>query len=282
MGAGARPRIRRPPPNTTAEPTLTSYDTPHLPGLEHGRTATARDAGTDDTIVLPAVDALDWPAVAKELDSEGVAVTPPLLSPGDCEEVRALFDRDEVFRSTVDMGRHRFGSGRYRYFAAPLPPVVTALRRRLYPPLARIANQWAERLDRPRFPPTHAELTAACAAAGQLRPTPLLLRYGPDDYNCLHQDVYGELTFPLQVAIMLDRPDVDFTGGESVFVEQRPRAQSRPLVKRPGQGQALIFAVHDRPVRSARGWSRVMLRHGVSAVHDGERHVLGVIFHDAP
>ncbi|MEV6741486.1 2OG-Fe(II) oxygenase [Streptomyces sp. NPDC051104] len=250
--------------------------------MEHGRIPTAPDAGTGDTLDLPAVDALDWTSLGAELDAEGVAVTPPLLSPEACGEIRALFDRDDVFRSTVDMNRHRFGSGRYRYFAAPLPPVVSALRTRLYPPLARIANQWVERLDRPRFPQNHAELTAACAAAGQLRPTPLLLRYGPGDYNCLHQDVYGELTFPLQVAVMLDRPDVDFTGGESVFIEQRPRAQSRPVVKRPGQGQGLIFTVHDRPVRSARGWSRYMLRHGVSAVHDGRRHVLGVIFHDAP
>jgi hypothetical protein len=276
------PRLRRPPPSTTAEPTLTRYEAPHLPGIEHGRISITPAAGTDDTIELPAVDSLDWAALTAALDAEGVAVTPPLLSPHTCAELRALFDRDDAFRSTVDMSRHRFGSGRYRYFAAPLPPVVVALRKRLYPSLARIANQWAERLNGPRFPGTHTELAAACAAAGQLRPTPLLLRYDAGDYNCLHQDVYGELTFPLQVAVMLDRPDVDFTGGESVFVEQRPRAQSRPVVKQPAQGQGLIFAVHGRPVPSARGWSRVVLRHGVSAVQDGRRHVLGVIFHDAP
>ncbi|WP_431032193.1 2OG-Fe(II) oxygenase [Streptomyces sp. P6-2-1] len=233
-------------------------------------------------IALPALDRIDWSALGKAIDQEGVAVTPPLLTPEQCADVRALFTRDEAFRSTVDMRRHRFGSGRYRYFAAPLPPVVRALREGLYPPLARIANEWAARLGEPPFPGTHEELTKACAAEGQTRPTPLLLRYVAGDYNCMHQDVYGALTFPLQVAVMLDRPDVDFTGGESVFVEQRPRAQSRPVVKRPSQGQGLVFSVHSRPVPSARGWSRYMVRHGVSAVHDGQRHVLGVIFHDAP
>jgi hypothetical protein len=192
-----------------------------------------------------------------------------------------MYDEPALFRSTVTMARHRFGEGAYRYFAHPLPDPVQALRRELYPPLARIANTWADRLGESGFPDRHEDLVAACAAVGQHRPTPLLLRYEQGGYNCLHQDVYGDLTFPLQVAVVLDRPDEDFTGGESVFVEQRPRAQSRPLVRRPAQGQGLIFAVHHRPVRSARGWSRVMLRHGVSAVHSGRRHVLGIIFHDA-
>ena len=177
--------------------------------------------------------------------------------------------------------RRGLGGGSPPFSPDRLPEPVLALRRQLYPPLARIAGTWAARLGEPGFPERHEDLVAACAAQGQHRPTPLLLRYGQGGYNCLHQDVYGDLTFPLQVAILLDRPDVDFTGGESVFVEQRPRAQSRPLVRRPEQGQGLIFAVHHRPVRSPRGWSRVMLRHGVSAVHSGRRHVLGVIFHDA-
>ncbi|MEU6062904.1 2OG-Fe(II) oxygenase [Streptomyces sp. NPDC047097] len=219
--------------------------------------------------------------MATRLDADGVALTPPLLTEDQCGELRALFDEAGRFRSTVVMARHRFGEGSYRYFDHPLPPLVRSLRTALYPPLARIANDWARRLKEPGFPPDHAALLDACAASGQHRPTPLLLRYGPGGHNCLHQDVYGDLTFPLQVALMLDRPEADFTGGESVFVEQRPRAQSRPVVKRPGQGQGMIFAVRHRPVPSSRGWSRVALRHGVSEVHDGRRHVLGIIFHDA-
>ncbi|MFJ7153196.1 2OG-Fe(II) oxygenase [Streptomyces sp. NPDC100445] len=257
---------------------MNAYDTPSLPGLAE---PAATDWPAPETGGLPALRRLDWPALAAELDAEGVALTPPLLSPDECARLRGMFDEAELFRSTVTMARHRFGEGSYRYFAHPLPEPVAALRRELYPPLARIANTWAARLGEPEFPGRHEELVAACAAEGQHRPTPLLLRYGQGGYNCLHQDVYGDLTFPLQVAVLLDRPDEDFTGGESVFVEQRPRAQSRPLVRRPTQGQGLIFAVHHRPVRSARGWSRVMLRHGVSAVTGGQRHVLGVIFHDA-
>ena len=192
-----------------------------------------------------------------------------------------MFDEDERFRSTVVMARHAFGEGRYRYFADPLPPLVQTLRRELYPPLARIANEWAGRLGERRFPDTLDELLAECAEVGQHRPTPLVLRYGPTGYNCLHQDVYGELTFPLQFAIMLSRPDQDFTGGESVFVEQRPRQQSRPMVTRPAQGQAVIFPVRHRPRLGSRGYHRVQLRHGVSAVHSGQRDVLGIIFHNA-
>jgi hypothetical protein len=190
------------------------------------------------------------------------------------------------------MARHAFGEGSHRYFREPLIPVVRDLRTTLYPPLARLANRWAERLgDRgslgappgpgPAFPERLDELLAACAAAAQHRPTPLLLRYGPGGYNCLHQDVYGDITFPLQVAIMLSTPDVDFTGGESVFVEQRPRAQSRPVVARPGLGQGVIFPVRDRPVPGVRGYKRVVMKHGVSTVHSGRRFVLGVIFHNA-
>ncbi|MDQ8706882.1 2OG-Fe(II) oxygenase [Streptomyces sp. LHD-70] len=275
---------------------MTPYDEPTLPGLGERAPAGRPDSGqapahkapgqapaheASGPVDVSALDTLDWPALTAELDTEGVALTPPLLTPEQCAEVRALFDEPERFRSTVTMSAHRFGEGRYRYFGHPLPPLVRTLRERLYPPLAQIANTWADRLGEPRFPLEHSELIAACAAEGQHRPTPLLLRYEKGGYNCLHQDVYGALTFPLQLAVLLDRPDVDFTGGESVFVEQRPRAQSRPLVRRPVQGQGMIFAVRNRPVPSARGFSRVALRHGVSAVHDGQRHVLGVIFHDA-
>ena len=231
-----------------------------------------------DQQTLPAID---WERAALDLDRTGIAVTPPLLTPAQCAEVIALYEQDRVFRSTVVMARHSFGQGEYRYFAAPLHPIVAGLRQSLYPPLAQVANRWAGILDEPRFPGDLEGLTRACAAEGQHKPTPLLLRYGPGDYNCLHQDVYGDLTFPLQVAIMLNEPDADFTGGESVFVEQRPRAQSRPIVARPGRGQGLIFPVRHRPVPSARGHKRVAMRHGVSQVLSGERHVLGVIFHNA-
>lgn len=227
------------------------------------------------------LDRLDVPALAERLDTDGVASTPPLLTPGQCADVVAMFDEDERFRSTVVMARHAFGEGSYRYFADPLPPLVQELREQLYPPLAEIANAWAERLGERTFPAGLDGLLAECAAAGQHRPTPLVLRYGPGGYNCLHQDVYGDLTFPLQFLVMLSRPDEDFTGGESVFVEQRPRQQSRPIVLRPGQGEAVVFPVHHRPRPGSRGFHRVQMRHGVSAVHSGSRHVLGIIFHNA-
>jgi len=231
--------------------------------------------------LVPALAELDWGQLGRQLDEQGIATTPPLLSPEQCAQVSDMFEEDERFRSTVVMARHAYGEGRYRYFAEPLPPLVQTLRRELYPPLARIANEWAGRLDEPRFPESLDELLAECAAVGQHRPTPLVLRYGPTGYNCLHQDVYGELTFPLQLAIMLSRPDEDFTGGESVFVEQRPRQQSRPMVTRPGQGQAVLFPVRHRPRLGSRGYHRVQLRHGVSEVHSGRRDVLGIIFHNA-
>ena len=224
---------------------------------------------------------LDWPQLGHRLDEQGFAITPPLLTPEQCAAVSAMFDDDERFRSTVVMARHAFGEGRYRYFADPLPELVQTLRTQLYPPLARIANSWADRLGERRFPATLDDLLAECARIGQTRPTPLLLRYGPTGYNCLHQDVYGDLTFPLQFLVMLSRPDEDFTGGESVFVEQRPRQQSRPMVARPRQGQAVIFPVRHRPRRGSRGDHRVQLRHGVSEVHSGQRDVLGIIFHNA-
>jgi uncharacterized protein len=238
-------------------------------------------SATADPAVDGALRDLDWDAIAQRLDGDGFAMTPPLLDADRCREVIATFDDDGAFRSTVDMARLSFGEGRYRYFADPLPPLVTALRTALYPPLARIANRWAAVLGEEPFPERHDELVAACADAGQHKPTPLVLRYGPTGYNCLHQDVYGDLTFPLQVLFMLNTPDVDFTGGESVFVEQRPRQQSRPMVARPGLGQAVIFPVRHRPKLGSRGYHRVQMRHGVSAVHSGHRHVLGVIFHNA-
>jgi hypothetical protein len=225
---------------------------------------------------------LDWSGLGARLDADGVAATPALLSPDECAEVVAMFDDDRRFRSTVVMARHAFGEGTYRYFTDPLPPLVQELRERLYPPLAAIANRWAGLLGERAFPGRLDDLLAECAALGQTRPTPLVLRYGPGGYNCLHQDVYGELTFPLQFLVMLSRPDEDFTGGESVFVEQRPRQQSRPVVLRPGLGEAVVFPVRHRPRSGSRGYHRTAMKHGVSAVRSGQRHVLGIIFHNAP
>lgn len=207
---------------------------------------------------------------------------PGLLSQKECAGLAGLYDSPAPFRSTVTMSRHGFGRGEYRYFAYPLPPVVSALRTALYPHLAEIANRWHARMgiDR-RFPPAHAEFLAQCHAGGQTRPTPLLLRYGPGDYNCLHQDLYGEHVFPLQAAVLLSAPETDFDGGEFVLTEQRPRMQSRAAVVPLAQGDAVVFAVNQRPVRGSRGDYRVTMRHGVSAIRNGQRHTLGIIFHDA-
>jgi hypothetical protein len=224
---------------------------------------------------------LDWPALGDELDRWGYAVTPPLLDEEQCRGLSELFEVDEAFRSTIVMSRHAFGEGTYRYFADPLPSLVQRLRVELYGPLVQIANRWAADLGTTPFPQTLDGLLEVCAAAGQHRPTPLLLRYWAGGYNCLHQDLYGEVAFPLQVTIMLSTPDVDFTGGENVLVEQRPRAQSRPVVARLGRGQTLLFPTRDRPVAGKRGPKRVAMRHGVSTVHTGERTTLGIIFHNA-
>ena len=224
---------------------------------------------------------LDFAAIGRELDRNGFALTPPLLTSRECDEIIGMFDAPGVFRSTVVMARHQFGEGTYRYFDHPLPTVVRRLREELYPPLAVIANRWAVRLEEPSHPLDLAGLHARCAVADQHRPTPLLLRYEAGDYNCLHQDLYGEVWFPLQVAVLLSEPDVDFTGGENVFVEQRPRAQSRPMVARPRRGQGIVFTVNNRPQQSARGYKRVTMRHGVSEITSGLRYTLGVIFHDA-
>jgi uncharacterized protein len=219
--------------------------------------------------------------LADEITANGYAVR-PLLKPETCAALTGLYDADENFRSRVVMARHGFGRGEYKYFSYPLPDPVARLRASLYPPLARIANGWATALgEERRFPLTLAEYTAQCHEAGQLRPTPLLLRYGPDDYNCLHQDLYGPMVFPFQVAVLLNEPGRDFTGGEFLLVEQRPRMQSRAEVVSLRQGDAVIFPVHHRPVKGTRGLYRTVMRHGVSRIRSGQRHTLGIIFHDA-
>jgi hypothetical protein len=224
----------------------------------------------------------DWASVAAALDGSGAAVLKGLLSPVECREIAALYAEPRHFRSHIIMSRHGFGKGEYRYFAYPLPDLIAGLRTALYPQLAPIANGWNARMGiTTRYPERHADFLALCHQAGQLRPTPLLLQYGPGDYNCLHQDLYGELAFPLQVAILLSEPGEDFTGGEFVLTEQRPRMQTRAEVVPLTQGDAVAFAVHHRPVEGTRGSYRVNLRHGVSRVRSGRRHTLGVIFHDA-
>ncbi len=227
------------------------------------------------------IDDIDWAGAEQELNAHGCALLSGLLTPPECDAMAARYD-GEGFRPTVTMARHGFGKGEYRYFAYPLPEPVAELRAGLYPPLAQIANRWNTALgERVRYPAEHDEYLARCHAAGQLRPTPLLLRYGPGDYNCLHQDLYGNHVFPLQVAILLSEPGRDFAGGEFVLTEQRPRMQSRAEVVPLRQGDAVIFPVHHRPVAGARGIYRVSLRHGVSRLRAGRRHTLGVIFHDA-
>ncbi|NUU25267.1 MAG: 2OG-Fe(II) oxygenase [Streptomycetaceae bacterium] len=224
----------------------------------------------------------DWPALTDELDAYGCARTPRLLAPETCRAVAALYDDPGRFRSTVDMARHRFGQGQYRYFGHPLPDPVQELREAFYPHLLPIARAWAARLGRPApWPDDLDAWLGRCHSAGQTRPTPLLLRYGPGDWNALHRDLYGELVFPLQVVIGLDVPDADYTGGQFMLVEQRPRAQSRGTAVALPQGHGLIFTTRDRPVRSTRGWSAAPMRHGVSTVLSGRRHALGVVFHDA-
>ncbi|MDO9707666.1 2OG-Fe(II) oxygenase [Paracraurococcus lichenis] len=227
------------------------------------------------------IAALDWARIAGELDAYGAAATGPLLTPGECRDLAALYGREEGFRSRIVMARHGFGRGEYKYFSA-LPPLVAGLRQGLYPHLAPVANAWHAAMGLPRrFPDGLAAFTAECHAAGQAHPTPLLLRYGPGDYNCLHQDLYGEMVFPLQVAFLLSEPGRDFAGGEFVLTEQRPRMQSRAEVVPLRQGEGVVFAVHHRPVQGKRGTYRVTMRHGVSRIRSGERYTLGVIFHDA-
>jgi uncharacterized protein len=228
------------------------------------------------------VAAIDWPRIGDELNRFGCAVVAGLLRPRDCASLVALYEDRACFRSRVVMARHGFGSGEYKYFAYPLPQIVTELRTALYPPLADVANSWNAALNGDiDYPRSHAVFLRRCHAAGQTRPTPLLLRYGAGDYNCLHQDLYGEHVFPLQVAFLLSRSGEDFTGGEFVLSEQRPRMQSRVEVVPLAQGDGVIFAVNERPAKGAKGFYRVKMRHGVSRLRNGSRHTLGIIFHDA-
>ena len=228
------------------------------------------------------IDQVDWARIGGDLDAQGWAVAKALLGAEVCAGLSMLYEEDGRFRGTVTMARHGFGRGEYRYFAYPLPGIVADLRTQLYARLAPIANCWNRTMGiDTAFPDNHADFLARCHAAGQARPTPLILRYGPGDYNCLHQDLYGEHVFPLPAAILLDRPEKDFTGGEFLLTEQRPRMQSRGSVVPLRQGDAVIFAVNQRPVQGSRGPYRVTMRHGVSALRSGRRHTLGIILHDA-
>jgi uncharacterized protein len=231
---------------------------------------------------VPSPERAEWDRLASVLNEQGSVVLDNLLSPNDCEALAARYASDDGFRSRVVMSRHGFGRGEYKYFSYPLPDPIAALRAALYPPLAVIANDWNARMGLDtRYPPSHADFLTRCHEAGQPRPTPLLLQYGPGDYNCLHQDLYGDLAFPLQITILLSEPGRDFTGGEFVITEQRPRMQSRAEVVPLRQGDAVVFAVHHRPVKGTRGDYRVNLRHGVSRIRSGRRHTVGIIFHDA-
>jgi len=248
----------------------------------------ARDRAVAHVADIAAADAqtrlvsADWGEIASDLDARGSAVIERVLSPAHCRSIAALYGADERFRDKVVMERHGFGRGEYKYFSYPLPPLVADLRTSLYPHLAAIANRWNAALGIDiRYPAAHSAFLARCHAAGQTKPTPLMLRYEAGDYNCLHQDLYGEHVFPLQATILLSDPDRDFTGGEFVLTEQRPRMQSRPEVVPLCQGDAVIFAVQHRPVQGSRGAYRVNMRHGVSRVRRGHRQTLGVIFHDA-
>jgi len=228
------------------------------------------------------LDTLDWRSIGKQLDQQGNATIEQLLSPEECRTIAGLYPKDEIFRSRVVMGRHGFGCGEYKYFSYPLPDVLSELRAAAYSHLVPIANHWNEAMGIDvRYPEKHDDFVERCHTASQARPTPLLLQYGVGDYNCLHQDLYGEHVFPLQLAILLSEPGADFTGGEFVMTEQRPRMQSRPIVVPLRQGDAVVFAVHNLPVRGTRGTYRVNLRHGVSAIRSGHRHTVGIIFHDA-
>jgi hypothetical protein len=243
--------------------------------------ARPRAAGANVDVAERAA-ALDWTGIAADLDAHGCATTGPLLTPQHCAALAGAYSCDHLFRSRVIMARHGFGRGEYKYFAYPLPELIAALRTALYPALAAIANRWNEAMGiAVRYPRDHREFLDRCHGAGQTRPTPLLLQYGAGDYNCLHQDIYGEHVFPLQIAFLLSRPNADFTGGDFVLTEQRPRMQSRAEVVPLAQGEGVIFPVNHRPVRGTRGVHRVNMRHGVSRIRSGERHTVGIIFHDA-
>jgi uncharacterized protein len=225
---------------------------------------------------------LEWSSIVEDLDVQGCALLPRILSPADCRALAGLYPQDESFRSRVVMERHGFGRGEYKYFNYPLPGLVSELRTALYRSLSPVANRWNLAMGiETRYPEEHSAFIERCHVAGQLRPTPLLLQYGEGDYNCLHQDLYGEHVFPIQVAFLLSEPEKDFSGGEFVLTEQRPRMQSRPEVVPLTQGDGVAFAVHHRPVRGTRGTYRVNMKHGVSRIRSGERHTIGIIFHDA-
>lgn len=242
----------------------------------------ARDGNLETRDGPERVRTIDWDRVSNDLDAQGSALLESLIAPAECDALAQLYPRDGIFRSRVVMARHGFGRGEYEYFNYPLPGLIAQLRTALYPKLAPIASRWNRSLGIDvRFPRRHAEFIERCHAAGQQRPTPLLLQYGAGDYNCLHQDLYGEHVFPLQITILLSEPGRDFSGGEFVMTEQRPRMQSRPEVVPLRQGDAVVFAVNDRPVQGTRGIYRVELRHGVSRVRSGRRHTAGIIFHDA-
>ncbi len=252
--------------------------------MASGTTAATRDRkpSGSNPVIAARVAALPWAALAGSLEARGFAVSEALLDAGACAELVSLYGDPARFRSRVVMERHAFGRGEYKYFSYPLPPPVGELRRALYAHLAPIANRWHEALrNETRVPPVLDEYLARCHAAGQMRPTPLMLKYEADDFNCLHRDLYGPLVFPLQATILLSDPRRDFEGGEFLLVEQRPRAQSRAEVVPLRQGEAVIFAVNHRPVQGARGFYRVNLRHGVSRIRRGQRYALGIIFHDA-
>jgi hypothetical protein len=246
------------------------------------KSETAATPAFESISMLSRVTSLDWTNIAAELDAHGCALIGPLLAPEQCDDLVACYGNEGMFRSRVVMARHGFGRGEYQYFSYPLPTLIAELRAALYPPLADIANRWNEAMGiEVRYPKVHKAFLDRCHQAGQTKPTPLLLQYGPDDFNCLHQDLYGEHVFPLQVAFLLARQGIDFTGGEFVLTEQRPRMQSRAEIVPLGQGQGVIFPVHHRPVQGTRGTYRVNMRHGVSRLRSGRRHTLGIIFHDA-
>ena len=254
-----------------------------------------RKTKTDDASAIPDVGSaassdaiqgrvanIDWMKLHADLDAQGWAVVPQLLTLAEAECIAGLYHQEQGFRSQVIMGRYGFGRGEYKYFSYPLPPLIRELRTAAYPHLAPIANQWHERMGMEvSFPNNHAAFLARCHKAGQVRPTPLLLEYGPEDYNCLHRDLYGEHVFPIQIAILLDQPGEDFIGGEFVMTEQRPRMQTRAMVLPLRKGDAAVFAVNSRPMKGVRGDYQVKLNHGVSKLYTGKRHTLGVIFHDA-
>jgi uncharacterized protein len=241
-----------------------------------GTAVAKKAASTND------VGQYDWDEIDTNLNAFGAAVMPNLLTPPECEEIAGLYVQEKYFRSHIHMARHGFGRGEYRYFKYPLPPRIAELRTALYPRVAPIANAWNERMKlNTRYPQAHADYLKLCHDAGQTRPTPLLLQYGPGDFNCLHQDLYGELAFPIQLTVLLAAPGRDFSGGEFVLTEQRPRMQSRVEVVPLQQGDAVLFAVHNRPVQGSKGAYRVNMRHGVSRIRSGRRHTLGIIFHDA-